>query len=269
MRIVFARFALFGLACVAHPMVTMANGASSPLVAPDSVTQPGSSKTIISFVSPQTLFPIEGFTFKETYRPLPVYDRPSGSPVGELTMTNADCAGAEDSPACQQVGPWVLQIPNGTQYSVEIGEYGYSAYGLVSYSQSTPGRNGLWSEISSEQGPLWVLTPAEAVISYESLVHVVEDFDRWCDQPTSCTPVQQDMKAEVQRVADGQYRLLTCYLHAYEVTGVTTADGATYYQVSLAEVEPGSDVPRLPRSGFVPTRNLNGSHTGTFYSRGC
>ncbi|QRM34834.1 hypothetical protein [Microvirga sp. VF16] len=269
MNIWLTHFVLSSLISVAHPIAALANGASFGSVAPDTVPQPRSSKAVISFVSPPTLFPIEGFAFKTAYRPLPVYDRPGGSSVGELTMTNANCAGVEDSPACHQVGPWVLQFTNGTQYSVEVGEYGYSAYGLVSYSQSTLGPNGLWSEISSEMGPLWVLTPAEAVIPYESLVHVVDNFDRWCDQPGSCTPVQQDMRAEVRRVAEGQYKLLSCYLHAYEVTGMTTADRATYYRVNLAEVEPGSGVPHLPRSGFVPTRNLNGSHTGTFYSRGC
>jgi hypothetical protein len=249
------------------------------LVSPTVVAEPdkGAEKAIVSFVSPGHLFPVEGTAFhhrsdptaSETYRPLTAYDKVGGSRIGEVKMADPACVGASTEPRCDQGHAWDLELLDGSRRRLQVGEHSYETNGLLSYVPGIQGPGGVWSQIESSHGPFWVVTPPEEVIPFEQLVHVIERFDRWCESPGVCTPVSREMAAEVRKIDEGQFQLAGCYQHAYEVTGIVSAGGERYYQVSVSKVEEGSREPRLPKSSFIPVRNLDGSHTGTFYSRGC
>ena len=48
-----------------------------------------------------------------------------------------------------------------------------------------------------------------------------------------------------------------------------TVDGKRYYEVELQEVELGNIKLQIPRKGYVPTRNKDGSHTGIAETGDC
>jgi hypothetical protein len=236
-----------------------------------------SKKAIVSFISPGHLFPVEGTVFSsrkdpllsETYRPLAAYDKPHGVRIGDVKLANVECIGSWTKPSCGQGFDWYLQLEDGQRHSLAVAEYSYETSGLLSYAPSVPAQDGVWSEIPFPHGSFWVVTPAEAVITYEQVAYLIARFDQWCSAPGSCTPVSQQMADEVQKVAEGKFQLLGCFQEAYSITGIVGVNKERFYEVTLSAVEQNSPEPQLPKSGYIPVRNLDRSHTGTFYSRGC
>jgi hypothetical protein len=60
-----------------------------------------------------------------------------------------------------------------------------------------------------------------------------------------------------------------CFEYPYEVQKVVTFEGKRYYEVKLQEIELGKIKLQIPRNGFVPTRNKNGTHSGIHEPQGC
>lgn len=234
-------------------------------------------RAIAAFVSPGQLFPVEGILFQSrgspaeavSYRPLAAYDKPAGAAIGEVRMANAGCLRDFNADGCDAGYAWYLQTRPDRRLRLPTGEYSYGTAALLSYRPSVRKGGALWSEIAYAQGSFWVATDAAERIDYEDLVHVADKFERWCTAPGRCRPVSRAMAGQLARVRDGDVKLLSCYREAYEVAGWVAFRGRRYYRVTLAKVEPGQAPARLPASGYIPARNRDGSHTGTFYPRGC
>ncbi|WP_317205137.1 hypothetical protein [Janthinobacterium sp.] len=239
--------------------------------------EPDERRAIAALVSPGQLFPVEGILIQSrgnpgaaaSYRPLAAYDKPAGAAIGEVRMANAGCLRDFNADGCDAGYAWYLQTRAERRFRLAAGEYSYGTDALLSYRPSVRKGGALWSEIAYAEGSFWIATDAAERIAYEDLVHVADKFDRWCTAPGRCRPVSRAMAGQLARVRDGDVKLLSCYREAYEVAGWVAFRGRRYYRVALAKVEPGQAPARLPKSGYIPVRNRDGSHTGTFYSRGC
>jgi len=272
-----ARQALTGLSILGLTISAHAMDATSGSALPNQAEKSGSRGPIVSFVSPGSLFPVEGTIFArrdgsltgESYRPLSAYSQPKGNPIGEVRLVNPSCVTAPNGLGCEQGYAWFLNLNDGTRHRLAVVEYSYETSALPTYSPSVHDGPIFWSAIDYAGGVFWVATGGEDVIPFEKVAQVIDHFDTWCDSPERCGPVLPQMAEELIRIGRGEVKFATCYSQPYEIQGVISASANHLYHVSLPEIEPGSPEPRLPRSGFIPVRNKDGSHTGTFYSRGC
>lgn len=238
---------------------------------------PAKHRPVVSFISPGHLFPVEGTTFlrrdvtgmAETYRPLAAYAEPHGAKVGDVHLANAHCVPDQNAAGCEAGYAWFLQTSAGTRYRLAVQEYSYETSALVTYRASVRDHDRIWSQIDFAAGSFWVVTGPAEVIKYEQVATLVEGFDHWCIKPGQCRALTREMADELHRMRQGAYKVASCYPQAYEIAGRVTVRGRRYYKVVLVEIEKGHPQPKLPKSGFVPVHNRDGSHTGTFYSRGC
>lgn len=241
--------------------------------APTFASQAADPRPVESFVAPSHLFPMEGTAFMDeagnpvAYAPLAAWDAPGGRRLGEVRLEQPGCVLKPDAKECAQGLRWHLQTSSGALHAVPTREFRYEGAGLVSYVPSVRLGKEVWSRIEYARGSFWVNTPA--VVPYESLATVITSFDLWCARPGQCAAPSKEMLAEVARVDNGEFRVAGCYSHAYLAEGIVTHGGKRYYRASLVEIEPGAKQPKLPRTGFVPVRRVDGTHTGDFYSRGC
>jgi hypothetical protein len=232
---------------------------------------------VTAYISPGHLFPVEGTLFQERgenltpsrYRPLPAHAGPGGARIGEVRLERPECVGPEQPPTCAgSVPQWRLHTEQGS-HVLEVAEYSYETLALVTRYPVVRRGARTWARIDSAGGAVWVAVPAASVFLHERLAHVVGDFDSWCRSPGQCAEVPPTIRAEVARVAAGAFELESCYPEAYEIQAVVATSGRRYYRVTRAPVRANSPAPALPREGYVPVRKRDGSHTGSFYPRGC
>lgn len=253
---------------------------SSQAAPPDVLTQNvevDRTRPIVSFISPPHLFPTEGQSFArrngqsgtENYRPLPAYDKPDGTVIGDVRMANVQCVGKEEAPGCSARFGWYLQTAAGARFRLPVDDYEYNTGALVSYEASVPKGALTWSRIQYAKGAFWVGTSARDVVGYESKATQADNFDQWCDAPGKCAPLNRQMQDELARVRDGKYALDTCYDNAYTIEALVGAPGQQYYRVKLVDSQSGKPRPKLPKTGFIPVRTRSGAHTGSFSSVGC
>lgn len=236
---------------------------------------PTETRPIEGFVAPAHLFPMEGTAFMDEtgksvpYAPLTAWSDPGGARVGEIRMSRPECVARHELKECDRPPEWLLHTSAGVSHALPTREFRYEGEGLVTYRAPVRKDAAVWSAIEYAGGVVWVSTPAAAVFPYESLATVIGGLDRWCPRPGECSAPTAAMRTEMAKVANGEFRLAGCYPHAYTIEGVLSHQGQRYYKATLVEVEPGTRQPMLPKIGFVPVRRQDGSHSGTFYSRGC
>jgi len=62
------------------------------------------------------------------------------------------------------------------------------------------------------------------------------------------------MHKELNRMMAGQFQLSSCGNQTYAIRGLVKQGGRRYYKVSRTEVEEGTAQPKLPMTGYIPTR---------------
>jgi hypothetical protein len=214
-----------------------------------------------AYVSPPALFPDqEKFPagYAKAYRPVPVYASPDGAPVGHVDTNYARC-GVQ----CEDVTATLITA-DGKRQPLLIDYRAVSHQGLLTHDQPTVSGNSAWSLIRHAKGQFWIKTALKDIYSFEKLAMFADDFDTVCTQPGNCQSVTAAMRKHVKDLP-----FQGCFTYPYEVQGVTTVDGKRYYKVKLQDIELGKIKLQIPRSGFVPTRNKNGTHTGVLEAQGC
>jgi len=225
------------------------------------------ARAIEYFISPAQLFPSEG-AWEAPYAPMPVFDRPFGKRIGQVSASFEPCI--ESSPSdCTYASGWTLERDGGARYPLRTEEVGYAEPALVTYRAPLKDGTMRWSEVQYDGGAFWMHTPATDVTEYESLATWIEDIETWCDRPGTCRPATAAMRADIARVKSGEITLQSCGGVLYEIEGIVHHRGKRYYKVKLYEIEPGSPPLHLPRAGYIPTRRANGAHASTYYARGC
>ncbi|MRW88619.1 hypothetical protein GJ699_01310 [Duganella sp. FT80W] len=225
-------------------------------------------RPIEHFISPPQLFPEEGAD-RAPYQPFPAYDGPNGKQIGQVVANLNPCAPDKPREQCEQPFSWHLALSNGQKFELPHDMVGYEQEAFVSYQPVRIRAGKAWSRIEYDGGAFWIRTEPEDIINREKRSTDIERFDTWCSLPGKCAPVTAAMRKEIDKVMAGEYAILGAGLQTYSIEGVVTRNGKRYYQVKLAEVEAGKPAPRLPKTGYIPTRDKNGQHVGQFSPKGC
>ena len=225
-------------------------------------------RPIENFISPPRLFPSEG-ALRAAYAPLPAFDRISGKVMGEIRADLSPCPPLQGETACGIPIRWYLNMRDGRRLALDTAEVSYEQAALVSYTRAVLKGGWAWSNVEFQGGNFWVRTKIEDVTGFEKLAYAIHDFEVWCSRPGECAPVSKDMQKELNRMMAGQFQLSSCGNQTYAIHGLVKQGGRRYYKVSRTEVEEGTAQPKLPMTGYIPTRRKNGTHVGMFWSRGC
>lgn len=225
-------------------------------------------RPIEHYISPPQLFPMEGQP-RAPYLPFAAYDGPDGKIIGRVIANLQPCGPQTPLEECYKPFTWRLSLPDGTEIELPHDMVDYEQEAFVSYQPARIAAGKAWSKVEYEDGAFWIRTEADDIINYEERAAWVQDFDTWCDMPGKCAPVSPAMCKEIDKVVAGGYASLFPAPAPYEIEGVVTRNGKRYYQVKRTEVEPGTPEPRLPKTGYIPTRRKDGQHVGQFSPKGC
>lgn len=228
---------------------------------------------IEAYVAPPSLFPVEGTwqstpeAPREPYAPLEAFDKMEGAVIGRVVVAKPHCLdGAEHPTGCDGAGQAFLKTSDGRQRVVPIEMWSYDTMGLVTRKPSVVRGGHAWSEIAYTGGTFWVRTAAADVHPYEMEVAYVENPEMWCTAPGKCAAPTPAMRAALKTL-DGHF--VNPNGSPFEVEERVLYKGKAYYRVKLAQLEDGWTRLGLPTTGFVPTRDTAGKHTGTFLPKGC
>ncbi len=225
---------------------------------------PSPQAPIEAFVSPPSLFPVDGqfgtHPGAPKYRPIPAYDAPNGAAVGTIVTVAAKCTD------CQQAEEAFFVMKNGSRHALEVGEWSYDTKGLVTRAPVVASGKTTWSKITYASGAVWVSSVPAEVHPFEILAHRIDKFDEFCTAPDKCAPLSAQMKADVKKF---EAATQSCFGEVYNVKKVVGSGTRRFYQVELAELPPDAPPSRLPAKGYIPVRAKDGQHTGTFDPRGC
>jgi hypothetical protein len=223
---------------------------------------PPPAVAIEAYIAPPLLFPEDG-TYPQgvarQYRPFPVHASPDGKLVGHVHTNYVKC-GAD----CPSPGAATLVKQDGSRHILKTEAWGYATSGLYTYEVPTVSGKMAWSRILYDGGHFWIKTPKKDVHPYEPMVTHITQFDTICTKPGHCKPVSPAIRKQLDELV-----LSTCYGDPYGVQKIVTVEGQRYYQVVLEDVEPQKTPVTLPRKAFIPTRNKDGKHTGSFDPMGC
>lgn len=204
------------------------------------------------------------------YRPVIAYDRPEGTPIGKVLTTKPECFRLSAMPeSCAGAGAPFLVTKDGHQYALEADQWGYEEYGLRTNDPQVSRGKTTWSRIAYEGGAFWMPAARAEVRHRVDLNTVAGDFETFCTKPGICVPLTPKMQTELQLFKEGKIRVAGCYPEPYEIQKVVTAKGARFYQAKLTELLDDGSKLSLPTFTYIPTKNKDGSPTGTFYARGC
>lgn len=242
------------------------------------------TRPVEAYISPGHLFwhdfwHEDGAELSKIYQPLTAYDKPNGKEIGKVVMSKPQCfsktiqaLSSEDYMAlCEDAGKHSLVIGS-KSYTLFTDEYGYEESGLITFSPVILAGDGAWSSIEYKKGKFWVYTLLKDVYYYEERAFLIGKFDTWCSDLGKCAPLSKTMKNEMLKLKpEGQDagHFAGCYQEVYEITGLAKFGDKNYYQVKMAELTENAPKVKLPLTGYIPTRNTDGSHTGYFFARGC
>jgi hypothetical protein len=234
---------------------------------------------IESYVAPASLSPVEGYWSnpgkppsereqeKPPYHPIAVFSRPDGPVIGLISMTKPQCVVEGERPQnCEGAGQVVLTLNNGSQALLPVISWSEGTFGLITLKPSKVERKRSWSEITYPNGSFWVRTDSSEVHPAELLAAVVVAPAVWCLAPGHCSPVTPAMKEEMRALAQHTESTMGA---VYEISERVTHKGVAYYRVALVPLLPGAPKHHLPTTGYVPTRDEEGKHTGSFSPYGC
>ena len=214
-----------------------------------------------AWVAPPSIFPPDGVFPKggaKAYRPYQVHASPDGPALGQVETNYVKCGADCEHPTA------TLVTLDGKRYPLVIDDWSGMSKGLVSYDASIVNGNAMWSKIPYAKGEFWIKTAKKEVHVYEELVNFADHFDTVCTKPGVCQPVTPAMRKNMASLP-----FQGCVGYPYEVKKRVTVDGKRYYEVELQEVELGNIKLQIPRKGYVPTRNKDGSHTGIAETGDC
>lgn len=164
---------------------------------------------------------------------------------------------------------WHLDLDGGRQLELTHEMVGYEQEAFVAYQAARIEGGMAWSRITYDGGAFWLRTRAAELIDREGRSTGIGDFDTWCGRPGQCAPVTPAMRAEIDKLMNGSYTIIGVGPQTYHIEGIVRRGGKHYYRVRLMETEAGTPAPRLPPSGYIPTRRRDGTHTGQFSPKGC
>lgn len=226
------------------------------------------SRPIENLISPPSLFSAEG-ALSVPYAPLPAFDKISGKVIGEVQADLWPCPPKDGDTVCGYPFAWFFVRQGGARVELATQEVSYEQGALVSYRPAVVQGGFAWSKIEFDGGDFWIKTRTKHVTQFEKLASEIHDFDMWCTRPGQCEPPSSGMREELQRMMDGKYELSSCGPQTYQIVALVEERGQRYYKVRLTPVEEGTASPKLPMTGYIPTRRKNGTHVGIFWSRGC
>lgn len=228
-----------------------------------------------AYVAPPSLFPPEGNwrisrgLVKEPYAPLEAYDRIEGGVIGSVMLAQQHCldgVARAVGAGCEGAGQVFLKTRDGRQRVVPVEMWAEDTKGLVARKPAVVKGAHAWSEIAYTGGTFWVRTAVADVHAYESEVAFVESVETWCVAPGKCAPASPAMLAALKAL-DGHF--VNPAGAPFEVAERVVLKGTAYYRVKLSEIEGGWPKLGLPATGFIPTRDKAGKHTGTILPMGC
>lgn len=214
-----------------------------------------------AYVSPASIFPRDGAFAPgaaKAYKPLPAYASVDGALVGHVDTNYLKC-GAD----CENVTATLVAI-GGKRHRLDINLWDYGTQGLQTYQAPTMVGNVAWSKIPYATGEFWIKTTLAEIHPFEKLAMFADGFDTVCTKPGNCQPVTPAMRKHIETLP-----FQGCFSYPYEVQKIVSYEGKRYYQVKLQDIELGKLKLQIPRTGFVPTRNKNGTHTGIHEPQGC
>jgi hypothetical protein len=214
-----------------------------------------------AYIAPPSIFPPEGKFAKggaKAYKPFPVHASPDGALVGHVDTNYVKCGNDCETPTASFVAL------DGKRQPLEVQAWYASTSGLVAYDVPVVKGDVAWTRIRFAKGEFWIKTPRKDVHGYEGLSNFADNFDTVCTKPGNCQPVTAAMRKHIAALP-----FLGCVGYPYEVRKVVTVEGKRYYEVEMQEIELGKIKLQIPRKGFVPTRNKDGSHTGIGENNDC
>ena len=207
-----------------------------------------------AIVAPPSIFPPDGNFAKggaKAYKPFPVHASPDGALVGHVDTNYVKCGNECETPTATFVAL------DGKRYPLAIEEWHSTTNGLVAYALPAVTGDVAWSKIPFAKGEFWIKTPKKDVHVFEELANFANGFDTVCTKPGQCQPVTAAMRKHIAELP-----FQGCVGYPYQVRKVVTFEGKRYYEVEMQDVELGKIKLQVPRKGYVPTRNKDGSHTG-------
>lgn len=237
-------------------MGLIAVAAGTLALAADKVALP-----IEAYVAPPSIFPKDGKFTKDgakAYKPFPAHARPDGPLVGHVATNYLTCG-----PDCEMPKATFVAL-DGKRQPLDVQTWFFSTAGLAAYDAPVVTGSIAWTKIRFTQGAFWIKTAKKDVHLYEPLSNFADNFDTVCTKLGTCQPVTAAMRKNIAGIPfDG------CVGNPYEVRKVVTFEGKRYYEVELQPLEIGKYKLLIPRKGFVPTRNKDGSHTGIGENNDC
>jgi hypothetical protein len=230
-------------------VLAMSAGAHCGAIAADKSAPP-----VEAWVAPPSIFPPDGNFPKggaKAYKPFPVHASPDGALVGHVDTNYVKCGNECENPSATFV------TLDGKRYPLAIESWYATTNGLIAYDVPTVTGNVAWTKIRFAKGEFWIKTPKKDVHPAEELSNYADNFDTVCTKLGNCQPVTAAMRKQIAELP-----FQGCVSYPYEVRKVVTFEGKRYYEVEMQEIELGKIKLQIPRKGFVPTRNKDGSHTG-------